>query len=315
VIHLGVWNATTLLGRLSRVRGGVKFAYDHTVLERVGLGRPIVSMSMPTSARPYPDRSARPFFDGLLPEGEARRIIAYDFNIAESDTFGLLRMIGRDCAGALTILPEDERPLAPRRAVDLAPLERASIDRLIANLRYHPLGVDATVRASLGGVQEKLLPTSRGYGSWALPAPNVASTHILKPTITGLDDTVMNEAICLRFAALAGVRAAAVALDRFGGRDVLVVQRFDRRRRPTGQVTRVHQENACQALAVPVAATALKYEADGGPSLRTVAALLTRWSTADQLDELLRQTTVNVLVGNADAHAVNTSSPSPTMAR
>jgi serine/threonine-protein kinase HipA len=71
--------------------------------------------------------------------------------------------------------------------------------------------------------------------------------------------------------------------------------------------TRVHQENACQALATPVAATARKYEADGGPSLRTVAALLTRWSTADQLDELLRQTTVNVLVGNADAHAMNTS--------
>jgi serine/threonine-protein kinase HipA len=307
VTELGVWRGAELVGRLTQVRRQLRFEFDRALIERVGLGRPVVSLSLPTSAGPYTDRSAKPFFDGLLPEGEARRIIAYDFGMPESDTFGLLRMIGRDCAGALSLLPADEPPPAPERTTDLPELTGDAIDAMIANLRYHPLGVDDTVRASLGGVQEKLLLTVRSPGSWALPTTAVASTHILKPAIAGLTDTVANEAVCLRFAAHAGVRAASVSTARFGGREVLVVERFDRHRELTGHVTRAHQETACQALAVPVAATARKYEDAGGPSLRAIARLLTRWSTADQLDELLRQTTVNVLVGNADAHAMNVS--------
>jgi serine/threonine-protein kinase HipA len=39
------------------------------------------------------------FFEGLLPEGEARRMIAYDYSLDERDTFGLLVALGRDCAG------------------------------------------------------------------------------------------------------------------------------------------------------------------------------------------------------------------------
>lgn len=305
--HLGVWKGSELLGHLRQVRGGIRFEFDRTILERLGLARPVMSMSMPTSARPYGDRAARPFFDGLLPEGEARRIIAYDFGIAEADTFGLLQMIGRDCAGALAILRDGDRPPLAKSTTTLVELRREEVDFFIANLRVHPLGVDSSVRASLGGVQEKLLLTARSDGSWALPTADVASTHLLKPAISGLTDSVANEAVCLRFGALVGVPAAVASVDSFGGRDVLVVQRFDRRREANGVITRMHQETACQALAVPVAATARKYEDAGGPSLRSIAQLLKRWSSVDQLVELLRQITISVVVGNADAHAMNVS--------
>jgi serine/threonine-protein kinase HipA len=173
---LAVWKGSTLVGTLSRARGGVRFGFESSFLEAVGLGKPTISMGLPTSARGYPDRACRPFFDGLLPEGEARRIIAYDFGVSSADTFGMLSIIGRDCAGALAVLPAGES-LPPLTSADELPvLAGESVDELIANLRIHPLGVDEAVRASLGGVQEKLLLTERSDGSWALPSRCCFST-------------------------------------------------------------------------------------------------------------------------------------------
>jgi serine/threonine-protein kinase HipA len=61
----------------------------------------------------------------------------------------------------------------------------------------------------------------------------------------------------------------------------------------------------CQATSTP---TVAKYEAEGGPSLRTVAALLDTWTrSADELDQLTRVMALNIVVGNADAHAKNFS--------
>lgn len=89
--------------------------------------------------------------------------------------------------------------------------------------------------------------------------------------------------------------------------DALFVRRFDREVRDDGTIQRLHQENACQALAVPVGSIPRKYEENGGPSLRSIAALLGRWGDPSDLDMLLRHTAINVLVGNADGHAMNTS--------
>jgi serine/threonine-protein kinase HipA len=58
---------------------------------------------MPVSAKAYGEKKVRSFFGGLLPEGEARRILAYDFKVDETDVLGLLAILGRDCAGALEI--------------------------------------------------------------------------------------------------------------------------------------------------------------------------------------------------------------------
>jgi serine/threonine-protein kinase HipA len=304
---LTVWRNGRALGTLTSTRTGLRFVYEPIEVERIGLGIPVVSASMPTSLRSYANRACQPFFDGLLPEGEARRIIAYDLGVAESDTYGLLRALGRDCAGALTIIPKGQLPPRSLPVDALQQLDADEIDQRVANLRFQPLGVDADVRVSLGGVQEKLLLTKRSDGSWALPSAEVASTHILKPEISGLDGSVHNEAVCLAFALHLGVRAASTAIESFGRRDVLVVQRFDRQISPNQTVRRAHQETACQALAVPVASTARKYQDAGGPSLRAIAALLRKWGTTSDLEELLCQLTVNMVVGNADAHAMNTS--------
>jgi serine/threonine-protein kinase HipA len=284
-----------------------RFIYERDAIERVGLGRPLISMSLPTSNRPNFDRTVRPFFDGLLPEGEARRIIAYDRALPEADTFGLLRDLGRECAGVLTILPDDEAPATSQPIATLAPLDSDALDQLIRNLRFNPLGVNDNVRVSLAGVQEKLALTAIPGGRWALPTAGVASTHIFKPAIAGIEDSAQNEAACLRFAEACGAPAARSRVERIGDRDVLIVERYDRAVGTDGAVDRIHQETACQALAVPVAATARKYQDSGGPSLQAVAAVLRRWAGPEPLEAMLQQLTVNMLVGNADAHAMNLS--------
>lgn len=38
----------------------------------------------------YPDSVVHPYFNSLLPEGEVRRMIAYDLGVDDADTFGLL---------------------------------------------------------------------------------------------------------------------------------------------------------------------------------------------------------------------------------
>lgn len=73
-----------------------------------------------------------------------------------------------------------------------------------------------------------------------------------------------------------------------------------------GTVTRVHQEDFCQALGFP---PERKYQQEGGPLLRDCIAMLRERSTVAALDirDFLDDLIFNVLIGNADAHGKNYS--------
>jgi serine/threonine-protein kinase HipA len=182
-----------------------------------------------------------------------------------------------------------------------------SMEELIAavgRLKDAPLGVDAEVRLSLAGVQEKLVLTRMPDGAWGRPVDGTPSTHILKPDIAAYPNSVENEAFCMRFARELGLLTASIETTSLGSRKVLIVERYDRIVGADGKVTRVHQEDLCQALGVH---PRNKYESEGGPSLRQVARVLTASNDRNVLEELLRAVTFNVIVGNADAHAKNLS--------
>jgi serine/threonine-protein kinase HipA len=280
----------------------LRLRYTEEARGRFGLGTPLLSLNLPVVDDPFPNARTRAFLDGLLPEGETRATLAAEFDLVANDTFGLLRELGRDCAGALVVQPEELPAPEPATTLTAAPLSEADLDELVRGLRTRPLGVSDRVRLSLAGVQDKLLLTRMPDGSWGRPIDGTPSTHILKPPHPAYRNTVENEAFCMRVAKYLGLPVAEVEITSVQGRKLLVVERFDRRIDASGAVTRVHQEDLCQALGI---APKDKYQEDGGRSLRKVADVLVNATDPSTLETLLRVVTLNVALGNADAHGKN----------
>jgi serine/threonine-protein kinase HipA len=129
---------------------------------------------------------------------------------------------------------------------------------------------------------------------------------IVKLPIPRLADSVPNEYFCMKLAAAVALPAPPVECREVGGTEVLVVERFDRVRTADGRLRRLHQEDFCQAMAVP---PELKYQAEGGPGFTQMFDLLTRHATRAAVDRLrlLDMVAFHFLIGNADAHGKNFS--------
>ena len=102
-----------------------------------------------------------------------------------------------------------------------------------------------------------------------------------------------------------GVNVVDASAQRVAGQEFLLVKRYDRHETNDG-IVRLHQEDFCQALAVP---TARKYQAEGGPSLADCFALVRRATAvpATEVIKLLDDVALNFIVGNNDAHGKNFS--------
>ena len=287
-----------------RQRKSIRLSYTKEALAVYALGTPLLSLRLPVSPEAYPSGIVTAFLEGLLPEGPARLAIAENRDIPPKDTYALTRELGRDCAGALVILPFGEPLPEPRDAELATPLTDSEFSDLVANLRSAPLGIGSGARVSLAGVQEKLVLTRHPRGGWALPNESTPSTHILKPELREYPDTVANEAFSMRVAKHLGLSVATVETSSVNGRNLIVVERYDRIRHLDGTIERVHQEDFCQATATP---PTKKYQEKGGPTLRIIAQILETTSAPGALETLLRAVTLNMLIGNADAHAKNFS--------
>jgi serine/threonine-protein kinase HipA len=301
--ELTVWLYGEIVATIESERRRLRLRYSPEALERYPGGSPLLSFTLPVSAAQFGTGAVRPFLDGLLPEGDSRRVIAEDLQLRADDTFGLIRALGRDCAGAIVIQPAEDAAPPPTTTTAAEPLTDDELAELIANLRTVPLGANDRVRISLAGVQEKLLLTRLPDGRWGRPVDGTPSTHILKPEIRGYPNTVENEAVCMRLARHLGLPVADVETIEIGGRALLVVSRYDRLVGADGRVERIHQEDLSQATGIP---PARKYQEGGGPTLRTLAGILTA-TDPDSLPNLLRAVVLHVIVGNGDAHGKNYS--------
>lgn len=301
---VAVWLYGDHVATVELDRQRLRLTYTRTALDRYALGTPLLTLSLPVAERRYSQGVVNSFLDGLLPEGEARKAIARNVGESDRDTFGLIRALGRDCAGAIVIQPIDDPPPPMATTTTAEPLTTKEIESLVRDLRSAPLGVGGPVRISLAGVQEKLLLTRMPDGRWGRPTDGTPSTHILKPEVAAYPLTVENEAFCMRVAKHLGLAVASVETTEIAGRKVIVVERYDRDVAPDGTVRRIHQEDFCQALSI---APEKKYEEDAGPSLARMAGLLATVATPGSLERLLAAVVVNVILGNGDAHAKNFS--------
>jgi len=305
VTALDVYLHDERVGLLERVDGAnLRFTYDASWL--AGAKKPI-SLSLPLREEPFGDAECRPFFKGLLPEGEFLRSIARTFHISAENPFTVLQEIGGECAGAISLVaPGSEPPFAS--APDPEWLSETQLASLLAELPARPLLAgpddDEGVRLSLAGTRDKL-PVLVEDDRMGITRGRPPSTHIIKVPPPELDGFVANEAYCMALARETGLWVATAVPKRADHLEALLVERFDRI--PTSStVHRIHQEDFCQASGRP---PEMKYEAEGGPGVAECARLIGEHGSAPGaiilrfLDALL----FNLLIGNADAHSKNYS--------
>mgnify|MGYP005849243737 CR=1 FL=1 len=300
---LNVYLGTEKVGRLWLGEGRrFSFQYDKNWLA-CDHAVPL-SIALPLRPEVYPDDTARPFFANLLPESELRKIIARRLGLSEGNDFALLEAIGGECAGAVTLLPEGSQL---SNAGEYRQLSDDELNALIRELPKRPmLAGDAGIRLSLAGVQNKLpVFYDEAKDVVCLPMGNAASAQILKPNILYYPHTVENETFCMQLAGKMGLPVPEATI-LHKEQNLYLVRRYDRKVNASGVVERFHQEDFCQALGL---APDMKYEKEGGPSLKACFDLLRNISVTPVVDikALLAWVVFNYLIGNADAHGKNIS--------
>jgi len=300
------------VGTLTRTANGrLEFSYTQSWIES-NSGRPL-SLSMTLGQQIYAGDRVENYFDNLLPDSQPiRNRIQKRFGAASNRGFDLLWHIGRDCVGALQLLPEDHQ--VDIRKIETTPLNDADIAAILKNYRTMPLGMreDKDFRISVAGAQEKTALLKLN-DQWHLPLGITPTSHIFKLPIgqiehSGMDlsDSVENEWLCHTILKAFGLPVANTEMHSFEGIKALVVERFDRRwATDRSWLIRLPQEDMCQALNVP---PALKYQADGGPGMQQVMELLL--GSADSLADrrlFMRANLLFWLLGAIDGHAKNFS--------
>ncbi|MFU8847869.1 MAG: type II toxin-antitoxin system HipA family toxin [Opitutales bacterium] len=302
--QLHVFMNDTPLGTLSRAHGGkLSFMYAESYLS--GQVRVPLSLTMPLDDRRYSHEKVNPWIWGLLPDNElvlARW--AQRFQISPSNAFGFLQGIGEDCAGAVRFIRPERLDQADREGKTL--ITETEIERRLRELRKDPaMGREPDDRGqfSLAGAQSKTALQKRGE-KWYIPWGREPTTHILKPPRPDIAGHVENEHFCLRLADALGLSVAKSEVIRFGQEAAIVVERYDRvmiQRR----LIRVHQEDACQALAVH---PSRKYQSEGGPDIIKVMELMNRSNQpVEDRRRVMEAVIFNYLILGTDAHAKNFS--------
>lgn len=282
------------------------------------IGRPL-SLSLPFNLQNLPIKGEKVanYFDNLLPDSDAiRRRVAERFRTGSIDPFELLRVIGRDCIGAVQILDGEEVPKGFDH-VEGVPLSEEDIERhLIETVSPHAFGAsgdpDADFHISLAGAQEK---TAFLWwdGQWLAPRGATPTSHIFKLPLglmggrrADFSTSVDNEWLCLRLLKAYGLNVADARIATFGRQRVLVVERFDRRTAPDGQwLMRLPQEDFCQ---VEGCSPLRKYENEGGPGLKALFATLRQSVNAEaDMKTLMTAQVLFWLLRAPDGHAKNFS--------
>ncbi|NML35353.1 type II toxin-antitoxin system HipA family toxin [Paraburkholderia antibiotica] len=314
--RLNLWMNGLPVGYWETTRSGERLTYLDEWIDDPQ-GRPL-SLSLPFTPgnQPYRGQIVADYFDNLLPDSEPiRRRIATRYRTGGTAPFALLAALGRDCVGALQMLPPDETPTDLTRIHgrelsddDIATLLRGTTSA--APLGQHDPLED--LRLSIAGAQEKTA-LLRHRNRWLLPEGSTPTTHIFKLPLglvgnmrADMRTSVENEWLCSQIVAAYGLPVARCEIAQFDEQKVLIVERFDRR--PSADATwivRLPQEDMCQATGT---SALRKYESDGGPGIEAIMEILAGSARAatDRRNFFATQL-VFWLLAATDGHAKNFS--------
>ncbi|MEO6919956.1 MAG: type II toxin-antitoxin system HipA family toxin [Collimonas sp.] len=256
------------------------------------------------------------FFDNLLPDSEIiRKRLQTKFRASDTGAFALLAAVGRDCVGAVQLMPQGEAPEGLDR-INATPLDDNGVERILQQATATPSALaddeEDDLRLSIAGAQEKTALIWHN-GGWCKPLQATPTTHIFKLPMglvgnrrADMSTSVENEWLCGRILHAYDIPVAPCDIAVFGQTKALVVQRFDRQLARSGtHWLRLPQEDFCQATGTPAAR---KYEADGGPGMLRIAALLGNAVSRDQdIATFLKAQIVFWMLRATDGHAKNFS--------
>lgn len=307
------------VGVLRRSGRGARFAYLEEIVDRYG-GSPVLSASLPVKSKPYREGLTESWFSGLLPEGARLDKLCREIGCKTSDYYTILAEVGWECAGAVCITGSTDGSGKPGQDDTPQRMSEEELAAYINSLPGYVLENGQIARLSLGGYQDKAclvvreIEVSNGYAKSieaAIPGMETISTHIAKPQPRNrYENMALAEAWAMAAAASATRCAEACLMEFPGMTETVLIKRFDRKN-AGNRIERVHQEDFCQALGIPPEGkyASVRAEKDTDPSYEKFAGVLKRHSENpyEEMLELLRQMTVNIALGNNDAHAKNYS--------
>lgn len=257
--------------------GGTRFSYQSDWTGDIACALPAVRREHDWA------RGLHPFFEHLGPEGWLRERQARNAQIVEEDDFGLLLRYGRDCIGAVSILPT----------------EGTVIEAVVTEVEVNP-------GRTVSGVQKKLLVVKTGKDQFQPAAADGPAPYIAKFNPEAEPTLVRNERLSLAWtAAVLGKRevntaevARVAALDQIA----LIVTRFDRGLK--GEKLRL--EDCAQILGKP---RGRDYAGKYNGAYEDIAGVIDRYSARPAIDKarFLSRLVAYALIGNCDAHLKNFS--------
>ena len=287
------------VGTLTHVPGDrtlFAFAEDYAADEH----RPVLGLSFKdrlgaliTAFRPTRTRLS-PFFSNLLPEGRMRSYLAERAGVNETREFFLLRALGGDLPGAVTVMPADGEARPPDGGGRDGPGRH---------------GGGNALRFSLAGVQLKFSAVEEARGGLAIPVRGAGGSWIVKLPSREFQGVPENEFAMMTLARTIGMDVPALRLvdpDAIGNLpegigalngQALAIERFDR----LEDGTLVHIEDFAQVFGVYPED---KYEK---ASAANIAYVIGAEGSHADIAEFVRRLTYNVLIGNADMHLKNWS--------
>jgi serine/threonine-protein kinase HipA len=281
----------------------IMFNYGKSYLERINSGEPVIPIYEPE----LPLKAGiLPLLKGLTmpgcirdaaPDAWGRRVIinkkmglkSAGADTAELDELTYLLESGSDRIGALDFQrsPTDYVPRAAKNIVMEELIESA--ERVEKGIPLTPELDQALMHgSSIGGARPKALIQDQG------------KKYVAKfSSSTDIHSVVKIEFVAMRLAAMAGLNVATVKLVKAAGKDVLLIERFDRL--PRGK------EWSRRAMVSALTILGLDEMMARYASYEKLAEIIRhRFSDpGDTLKELFLRLVFNILCGNTDDHARN----------
>jgi serine/threonine-protein kinase HipA len=316
--RLHIWMNGLPVAYWERTSSGDRLGYFADWLEDEQ-SRPL-SLSLPFTPgnQEHSGERVTAFFDNLLPDNERIRTrLATRYRIPGTEPFDLLATLGRDCVGALQLLPPDSDPGDDFYSIQGKPLSEADVARLLRSTTSDAsVNLDADhdedLRLSVAGAQEKTA-LLRQDGQWLLPQSSTPTTHLLKLPMglvgnmqADMRTSVENEWLCSRIVSGYDLPCAGCEIEMFEDQKALVVERFDRRLASDNSwIIRLPQEDMCQATGTP---PHKKYQVDEGPGIaRIMGILLGSESAAEDRYRFFKTQLLFWMLAATDGHAKNFS--------